>query len=547
MLQRITPNSPPLCNMADKKSKKAAKAAKQSNRVEKNKKVEFTNNKSAIKEKKTSKQQVQLELKQLEDGISSLATTGEFNGKHLEKAELLNKQAALGELRDSKFAELEEIEEAIANLIRKQEDTPMEDADGTNADKTHPNPQETDTPENPQASNTPKKVSQNGSSASNPVEIKTEKASNPTAFRGHGKTPSNPITEDEMDLLKPSHHQLTSDLENPDQHRELIVVKNGIGGDKIGIVKYGPPNAAIFRREDVTGFDLSDVKDISIPGTRLGEKCEYVQNKKVWEYTRHDLISIQGVALPESRTLKDLKRKRRGDGVYMPIDILIKWKKNDAVGVEHSWETTTSFRRIWGNHGDGADAAIKQAAGYAEKRFNEWKKGERPARNRSPTVDPEFGKSKSKHASKSKKTTQKSKKTATKGKNKKGHTIKTRTSKKRKDDEEEEDEDEDEDEDGDEDKDGDEDEDEDEDSEDEEDEEEDEDSEDGEDEDENENGKQKSKSKSKARERTEKEGVRKFKEAWCMMNHYGKPFERLSTKEKARAARVMALVNKKLQ
>lgn len=530
MLQRITPNSPPLCNMADKKSKKAAKAAKQSNRVKKNKKVEFTNNKSAIKEKKTSKQQVQLELKQLEDEISSLATTGEFNGKHLEEAELLSKQAALRELRDSKFAELEKIEEAIANLIRKQEDTPMEDADGTNADKTYLDPQ--GTTNYPKASDTPK-------------AIKSEKASNPTAFQGHGKTPSNPVTEDEMDLLKPSHHQPTSDLENPDQHRELIVVKNGIGGGKIGIVKYGPPNAAIFRREDVTGFDLSDVKDISIPDTRLGGKCEYVQNKKVWQYTRRDLISIQGVALPESRTLKDLKRKRRGDGVHMPIDILIKWKKNDAVGVEHSWETTTSFRRIWGNHGDGADAAIKQAAGYAEKRFNEWKKGERPARNRSPTVDPEFGKSKSKHASKSKKTTQKSKKTATKGKNKKGHTIKTRTSKKRKDDEEEEDEDEDEDEDGDEDKDGDEDED----SEDEEDEEEDEDSEDEEDEeeDENENGKQKSKSKSKARERTEKEGVRKFKEAWCMMNHYGKPFERLSTKEKARAARAMALVNKKLQ
>lgn len=116
-------------------------------------------------------------------------------------------------------------------------------------------------------------MSQDGSSSSKPIEIKSEEPRNPALFRGHGKSPSDPITEDEMDLLKPSQHQPTSGLENPDQYRELIVVKNGIGGGKIGIVKYGPPNAAIFRREDVTGFDLSNVKDISIPSTRLGEKC----------------------------------------------------------------------------------------------------------------------------------------------------------------------------------------------------------------------------------------------------------------------------------
>ncbi len=54
------------------------------------------------------------------------------------------------------------------------------------------------------------------------------------------------------------------------------MVKNGIGGGKISIIKYGLPNAAIFRREDITGFNLSNVKDISIPSIRLREKCQYV-------------------------------------------------------------------------------------------------------------------------------------------------------------------------------------------------------------------------------------------------------------------------------
>jgi len=67
----------------------------------------------------------------------------------------------------------------------------MEDVDGTNADKTYLDSQ--GTTNYPKASDTPK-------------TIKSEKASNPTVFQGHGKTPSDPITEDEMDLLKPSHH-----------------------------------------------------------------------------------------------------------------------------------------------------------------------------------------------------------------------------------------------------------------------------------------------------------------------------------------------------
>ncbi len=122
MLRIIILNSPPLYNMADKKSKKskkAAKAAKQSNRIEKNKKVEFTNNKSAIKEKKTSKKYIQGKIKQLEEESSLLTSTGELNRKRLEEVELLSKQAALRELLNLEFAELEKTEEDIANLIRK--------------------------------------------------------------------------------------------------------------------------------------------------------------------------------------------------------------------------------------------------------------------------------------------------------------------------------------------------------------------------------------------------------------------------------------------
>ena len=86
---------------------------------------------------------------------------------------------------DSELAQLDEIEEDIAELIRKEEDLLMEDADGTNADKTHLDPQETDTSEYSQASDTAEIVSPNGDSASNPIVVRSEKASNSTLFRGH--------------------------------------------------------------------------------------------------------------------------------------------------------------------------------------------------------------------------------------------------------------------------------------------------------------------------------------------------------------------------
>lgn len=220
------------------------------------------------------------------------------------------------------------------------------------------------------------------------------------ALNERGHDASNPITEDDLpDLLKLDDKFPTGNLKDPAKERRLVVVKNGIGGSKIGIVRYGPPNRSIYNREDVTGLDITGVQDISEGMNRLGEQYSRdSMGRKIWTYNRRDLVSIQGVALPPNVTLKELKKKRPGDKVYMPVDVLIKWNHNKAGTFQHSWETRTSFKRIWGRSGAGPDAAIAQAAEYADTRFQEWK-SEQPlaeARDGSPTPDPDFRKSRSK-------------------------------------------------------------------------------------------------------------------------------------------------------
>lgn len=257
-------------------------------------------------------------------------------------------------------------------------------------------------------------VEETGTAAS---EVKQEDGSliDPT---GEGTDPLNPIEiEDQLDLMRPSETRPTAEMKDPDKYREVIAVKNG-QGKKIGIVKYGPANASVFRRED--GVFAEGIKDISNPTSRLGEKVEYVHGVKKWAMTRRNVVSIQGIAFPEDCSVKDLSPSRKAGDRYVPTDVFIKW--TDGKGnFDKSWETRTTFRRVWGKQGKGPDYAIYEAAKFAESRFNEWKRGERRSASRSPT--PAFFKS---HALKGK-----GKEKAERGQSKKKRKVGKRESRKR--------------------------------------------------------------------------------------------------------------------
>lgn len=55
------------------------------------------------------------------------------------------------------------------------------------------------------------------------------------------------------------------------------MIKNGKGG-KVAIIRYGPRNAPVFQRESIEEED--DIKDISNPKTRIGERFDYVNRKR---------------------------------------------------------------------------------------------------------------------------------------------------------------------------------------------------------------------------------------------------------------------------
>ena len=118
-------------------------------------------------------------------------------------------------------------------------------------------------------------------------------------------TADKPIEASDNDLaiLQPMDYRPTADLppEVADRHREIVAVKNGPGGGSIGIIKYGPRNAQVFRREKVNGQDPENVPNISDPTTRPGEKFVYgAQTKrKIWVLNYTNLASVQGVAFPE--------------------------------------------------------------------------------------------------------------------------------------------------------------------------------------------------------------------------------------------------------
>ncbi|MCJ1274809.1 hypothetical protein MMC21_002607 [Puttea exsequens] len=214
-------------------------------------------------------------------------------------------------------------------------------------------------------------------------EKKSSKSKGKNVVRIKGNDSSNPITDEDMDLLRPESHQPISGLKDAQKYRHVEIVKGGRGNQILGIVRYGPTNAPIYRREDLTGARIDGVKDITDPKDRPGENYQYENDRKVWKLSRQNLVSIQGVAFPQEKKLKRLNPSWKGRIVWMPTDVLIKWSLDGEV--HKSWETRTVFRRLWGKQGRGPDWAIYEAAKYAERRFASWRKGERRTQSRSAT------------------------------------------------------------------------------------------------------------------------------------------------------------------
>ena len=78
-------------------------------------------------------------------------------------------------------------------------------------------------------------------------------------------TAAQPIDMDELDLLKPKSQRAQLDVQ-----RTILVTKTEPRGKRIAIIQYGPQNAAIYRREDVTNEDVKDIDDIPNPRERPG-------------------------------------------------------------------------------------------------------------------------------------------------------------------------------------------------------------------------------------------------------------------------------------
>jgi hypothetical protein len=296
-------------------------------------------------DKKKGKENAEAYIKKLEDDIAELGGDLEDPLKKKQHDDYKN-------MLEKERSELKELQSDLQNLEQEEKDIEMPDA----------------------------------------ADLKQEDSSAPPQLdvpgQNDGTDSSNPIVlEAELDLIKIGEKQPTAGLKDTDKYRKLEVTKNGQGGQKIGIFRYGPANASVFRREEVTKEVPEGVTDLADNNTRLGEASTFINGKRVWTLTRHNLVSVQGVAFPEEFDVKDLDPDRQTRRIFIPTDIYIKWSYKGEI--RKSWETRTVFRRVWGKHGDGPDEAIFEAAMYAEKRFKEWRKGMRRSLSRSPTPNPD--------------------------------------------------------------------------------------------------------------------------------------------------------------
>ena len=168
---------------------------------------------------------------------------------------------------------------------------------------------------------------------------------------------------------------------------EVIGYRPGGRGSTMVVVKNGPRNAPIYKEIPAAQAPASFSKEHSVCLTdeRVGEK----KSHGVYEYRREHCKMLQGVAIaypndeksPEKFLHPASKGKRYPAGSYA-----ILWQKDGQQF--RTWETRTTFRRVWPGDNKVADMAIYNAFTIAMKRYQEVVDGTRNPEDRSPTADP---------------------------------------------------------------------------------------------------------------------------------------------------------------
>ncbi|KAH8772308.1 hypothetical protein BGZ57DRAFT_954121 [Hyaloscypha finlandica] len=149
------------------------------------------------------------------------------------------------------------------------------------------------------------------------------------------------------------------------------------------IVMYGPQNAAKYERSTAArednDFDEDETAQFG-PDNRLGD----VKVNKKFVRRKRELMSILGLAY--NCDLDDLQPREKGEKRRLPpLEIWVKWKIDGEI--KKVWEIRSSIRHLFSNV-KKADTYIYDAAKWHAKRHQEWLDGQREAKDKSPTPDP---------------------------------------------------------------------------------------------------------------------------------------------------------------
>ena len=167
------------------------------------------------------------------------------------------------------------------------------------------------------------------------------------------------------------------------------------GWGKQAVVQYGPRNAALYKLLPTSSApDFDETATPCITDHRPGEEKDPVTKK--WKRTQKDVAALQGVAVhfdgdnPKNNGLTwldliDPERYSNDDRLRFPNAICkVKW----ADGTKPSFETRTTIRRLWSKSKGAGDQALSMVGKENQRRYDEWKSGQRAEEDKSPTPNP---------------------------------------------------------------------------------------------------------------------------------------------------------------
>ena len=251
-----------------------------------------------------------------------------------------------------------------------------------------------------------------GSSQSNPISIDTHSggtgtAASPTSVDSGGKgTAASPMSVDdddgeERDVLT---RQIYNKATGQDTDGKVVGWRIS-GWGKQAVVQYGPRNAALYKLLPTSRApDFDETAVPCITKHRPGEEKD--PSTKKWIRTQKDVAALQGVAIyfdsdnPKNSELTwldliDPERISEDDRLRYPNSICrVKW----VDGTEPSFETRTTIRRLWSKSKSAGDQALFMVGKENQRRYDEWKSGQRAEEDRSPTPDPAIRKLKQEDA-----------------------------------------------------------------------------------------------------------------------------------------------------